>query len=59
MYELGNQYGILFDLNYERFGYNKREDETYIKYLNRLKMSDVTVKTHDMAIPEFPPGVYQ
>ena len=58
MYELGNQYGMLMDLNYERFGYNKRENETYIEYVKRLTKNDVTSKTHDQAVAEFPPGVY-
>ena len=47
MYELGNQYGILLDLNYERFGFNKRENETYVEYVNRVTNSDIVNKTHD------------
>ena len=59
MYELGNQYGIILDLNYERMGYNKKENETYIQYINRLTKNDVVNKTHDIAVTEFPPAVYQ
>jgi len=59
MYELGNQYGILMDLNHERSGYNKRQDETHMEYINRLAANDFAGKSHDHAVPEFPPGVFE
>lgn len=30
MYELGNQYGLFMDLNHERAGLNRRENETHL-----------------------------
>lgn len=59
MYELGNQYGMLMDLNHERAGFNKRKDESHIEYINRLSDNDFAGQSHDHAIPEFPPGVFE
>lgn len=59
MYELGNQYGILMDLNHERAGLNKRKDESHLEYINRLSQNDFCEKSHDHAIVEFPPGVFE
>jgi len=59
MYELGNQYGLLMDLNHERTGMNKRKGETHLEYINRLAANDFAGLSHDYALPEFPPGVFQ
>lgn len=59
MYEMGNQYGLLMDLNHERAGLNKRQDETHLEYIQRLADNDFAGSSHDHAIPEFPPGVFQ
>lgn len=59
MYELGNQYGVLMDLNHERSGFNKRKNETHLEYINRLAENDFAGKSYDYSIPEFPPGVFQ
>ena len=59
MYELGNQYGMLMDLNHERAGLNKRKDETHLEYIQRLSDNDFAGTSHDHAIPEFPPGVFE
>lgn len=59
MYELGNQYGVLMDLNHERSGFNKRKEETHMEYINRLADNDFAGVSYDYSIPEFPPGVMQ
>ena len=58
MYELGNQYGMLIDLNHERIGVNKRQGETHIQYINRLAENDFAGMSHDFSLPEFPPCVF-
>lgn len=59
MYELGNQYSFIFDLNHERAGYNKRQGENHIEYINRLAENNFSGMSHDHAISEFPPGVFK
>lgn len=59
MYELGNQYGVLMDLNHERAGLNKRKNETHLEYIKRLSQNDFAGKSHDHAMPEFPPAVFE
>ena len=59
MYELGNQYGLFMDLNHERAGFNRRENETHLEYINRLMENDFAEKSDDHAVAEFPPEVYQ
>ena len=50
---------MLMDLNHERAGFNKRKDESHIEYINRLSDNDFAGQSHDHAIPEFPPGVFE
>jgi len=59
MYELGNQYGVVLDLNHERQGYNKREDESHLEYINRISARDFMGSSRDHAWPEFAPGVFE
>ena len=47
------------DLNHERAGFNKRKDETHLEYIKRLAENDFAGKSHDHAMPEFPPGVFE
>ena len=47
------------DLNHERAGLNKRKDESHLEYINRLSQNDFCEKSHDHAIVEFPPGVFE
>lgn len=58
MYELGNQYGMIMDLNHESVGFNKRKEETHLEYINRLANNDFAGKSHDLAGNEFPPAIY-
>lgn len=59
LYEMGPQYGLLMDLNHERVGYNKRPNETYLEYIDRLSKDNFVEWSHDHALPEFPPAVFQ
>ena len=59
LYELGPQYGLLLDLNHEVAGFNKRKDETYIQYIDRLSKNNFAETSQDYAVPEFPPHIYQ
>ena len=59
LYELGPQYGLLLDLNHERTGMNKRANETHLEYIDRLCKNSFGEQSHDHALPEFPPAVYQ
>ena len=59
MYEMGNQYGILMDLNHERAGLNKRKEETHLEYINRLTEINFAGTSHDHGLPEFPPAVME
>jgi len=59
LYEMGPQYGCLMDLNHESVGMNKRSDETHLQYINRLCANKFAEESHDHAIPEFPPIVFQ
>jgi len=56
---MGPQYGLLMDLNHERVGYNKRPNETYLEYIDRLSKDNFVEWSHDHALPEFPPAVFQ
>ena len=47
------------DLNHERAGLNRRPNETHMQYINRLCKNDFAGTSHDHAIPEFPPAVYE
>ena len=58
MYELGNQYSLLMDLNHERAGFNKRKGESHMQYIERLSKNDFAGQSHDHAIAEFPPAIY-
>ena len=47
------------DLNHEGVGFNKRRDETHLEYINRLANNDFAGTSHDLAVNEFPPGVFE
>jgi len=49
----------MIDLNQERVGFNKRTDETHMEYIDRICKNNFGQESHDHAVPEFPPTVFQ
>ena len=47
------------DLNHERGGFNKRKDETHLEYIQRISENNFMTTSHDHAMPEFPPAVFE
>lgn len=59
MFELGNQYRGMMDFNFERVGYNKLANESHLEYIHRLVQNDFASKSHDHAVPEITPQVFE
>ena len=59
MYELQNQNQLLFDLNHEGQGMNRRKDETFAEYVDRVKDSNLAKVSHDHGLVEFMPGLME
>ena len=47
---------MLFDLKHETAGLNRRKNETFQEYVERLVVHDKLGKSRDYSIPEFPPS---
>ena len=49
----------MMDCNWERVGFNKQKEETHLEYINRLSENDFAQKSHDHAVPELSPHVFE
>ena len=45
------------DLNHERSGLNKRQNESHLEYIDRISRSKFGESSHDHAVPEMVPEV--